>query len=517
MGLATSLRARLVVGAVALAAPAGCVLWTDFAPLASGLAADAGDAAAIPQADAADAEGGPPAAVGDLEYVKTWDGVAVGSLATFGEDTVVAASAAEPVVIDGRKVPITRDDVVVMRLDPRGNVGWITTFGGDVPSAADRPSRVSVGPDAAYVAGFFDEPTLQIGTDVLSRRGGYRAGFVAKIDAATGTQSWGRAIAHENPAFDLWCPGVAATPQGAAVACTFSGALVHVGPSDFATGANGGGREIAIAFFGVAGLLKWVNILKGAGDDVASSLAVDPATGDLLFAANVGSKSLKDTLTPLDLAQTGATTGSVPFVARYDEATGKAIWSKVLPEGSLVNVVRGAPDGATVLVAGQISKPVDFGLGTVTPRGAGDAFVLALDAATRAPRWQKLIGGTNTVGAEIANDLAVDRWGEVVVVGFNRSLDTAVDGKPVPSPPQHVTDGWGSFMVKLSPSGQVLWTRGYSTQALGDAVGMASVDATPSGKLRVSGGLQGTAPLDGTNNVTAKFTVYQQVLWGFGP
>lgn len=519
MGLATSLRARIALAVAAFAAPGGCILWGDFAPLASSANAADGavEGATTPEADASDGYAGPPPSIGNLELVKTWDGLATGPMATVGEDSIIAASATESLTIDGRAVAITKDDTVIMRLDSRGEVGWITTFGADLSNPADRPLRVSMGPDAAYVSGFFDESTLVIGTDTLSRRGGYRAGFLAKIDAATGTQAWGRAVAQEHPTYDLFCPGAAATAQGAGVACTYAGSLVHVGPLDFATGPNSGGREIVIAFFGVAGLLKWVNLLKGTGDDVVSSLSPDPATGDLLLSANVASKSLKDTLTPLDLAQTGVTTGTVPFIARYDEATGKAIWSKVLPEGSHVNVIQGTPDGATVLVAGHVTKAVDFGLGAVTPRGAGDAFVLALDATTRAPRWQRLIGGSNAAGGEVANDLAVDRWGQIVVVGLNRSLDAAVDGKPVPSPPQHVTDGWGSFAVKLSPAGEVLWTRGYSTQALSDAVGMSFAAATPSGKVRVSGALQGTAPLDGTNNVTARFAVYQEVLWAFGP
>ena len=97
-----------------------------------------------------------------------------------------------------------------------------------------------------------------------------------------------------------------------------------------------------------------------------------------------------------------------------------------------------------------------------------------------------------------------------------RSTDTKVDAIAVPSPPQPVDTGWGSFAVKLGASGNVLWTKGFSSQNLSDAIGMESVGFTKSGELRAGGGLQGTAVLDGTNNVTAAVP-YQIVLWGWQP
>lgn len=63
----------------------------------------------------------------------------------------------------------------------------------------------------------------------------------------------------------------------------------------------------------------------------------------------------------------------------------------------------------------------------------------------------------------------------------------------------------------------MLWTKGISTQNVDDAIGMQDVAFTSSGAVRVVGGLQGTAPLDGITNVTAVYSVYQQILWGWSP
>jgi hypothetical protein len=70
--------------------------------------------------------------------------------------------------------------------------------------------------------------------------------------------------------------------------------------------------------------------------------------------------------------------------------------------------------------------------------------------------------------------------------------------------------------VKLGPNGNILWTKGFSSQNVNDAIGSDSVAFTAKGELRAGGGLQGTAPLDGVTN-TAATVPYQMVLWGWQP
>jgi len=473
----------------------------------------------------AGADAAPPASTGAHTFAKSYAGLyETGSIAVSDEAIFAAGQGVTALDLDG--IPLAAGTAaVVTKLDAAGKAAWAKSFVGAGGSPSVRPAGVAANATAAYVTGIFDTSTLVFGADTLNRPTTYRAGFVASLQANSGTPSWARAIQTTSTNYNLTCTGVAATAAGVAVGCTIDQTTVSIGTmaasTSYSAVAAGGSNDFVVVMFDTAGAVKWANFFTGAGNDVLGALAADPS-GDVVLLASVGSSTLADKLTGASLAKPAAAGAQgVPFVARLGAADGKITWSKFLGIGGATGrALAVSGDGKKVAVAGTITTPVDFGVGVLAPVGAtnaGDAFVLVLDGtANHTPLWQKQIGGSGDKGSEDARGVAFDAYGQVAVVGLNRSTDTTIDATPVPSPPQPVDTGWASFAVKLGPNGNILWTKGFSSQNQNDAIGMESVGFTAKGELRAGGGLQGTAPLDGVTNATATVP-YQMVLWGWQP
>jgi hypothetical protein len=455
--------------------------------------------------------------------VKTYAGLyETGTIAVYGEATYAAGLGVGALTVDSVSLPAA-NAAIVLKLDAAGNASWAKSFAGTGGNPGVRPGAVAASGTNVYVSGVFDTDALVFGTDTLQRVGTNRAGFVASMKDADGAPSWARTIKTSVADYNTTCAGIAATTAGVAVGCTVDGATISVGTmaasTSYMSGVAGGTNDIAVIMFDNLGAVKWANFFTGAGADSLSALAADPS-GDVLVLGQITSTTLADKLTGASLSKPGAAGAAVPFVAKLAAADGKIVWSKFLGTGgATARALAVSEDGKKVAIAGAISSSVDFGIGSLAPVGAsnsGDAFVVVLDATNRTALWQKQIGGSGDKGAEDARGVAFDAYGQVAVVGLNRSIDTKVDGIAVPSPPQPVDTGWGGFALKLGAGGSVLWTKGFASQNVNDAIGIDSVGFTASGELRAGGGLQGTAPLDGTTNATA-MVPYQMVVWGWQP
>lgn len=465
----------------------------------------------------------PPASVGTHKFVKSYSGLyETGTIAVHGESAYAAGLSVSALTVDDVSLPAA-NAAIVLKLDATGKAAWAKSFAGAGGNPSVRPGAVAANGTSAYVSGVFDTDTLVFGTDTLQRAGTNRAGFVASVKDADGAPNWARTIKTSVADYNTTCAGIAATAAGVAVGCTVDGATISVGTmaasTNYMSGVAGGTNDLVILAFDNLGAVKWANFFTGAGADSLAALAADPS-GDIVVLGQITSATLADKLTGASLAKPGAAGAAVPFIAKLGAADGKIVWSKFLGTGNAnARALAVSGDGKKVAVTGTITGAVDFGIGSLAPVGAtnaGDAFVVVLDATNRTPLWQKQIGGSGDKGAEDARGVAFDSYGQVAVVGLNRSTDTKVDGVAVPSPPQPVDTGWGSFAVKLGAGGSVLWTKGFSSQNVNDAIGIESVGFTAKGELRAGGGLQGTAPLDGATNATATVP-YQIVLWGWQP
>ncbi|MBX3190815.1 MAG: hypothetical protein KF819_27705 [Labilithrix sp.] len=472
------------------------------APATDGPADDAGDA-------------GPPPAVGTHKFFKSWPGLVNASpIGVLDESVIIAGQGIAAFNVDDKPVttPVGSTDAVVVRIDASGKPLWASTFGG---SGQEIPQGSSASAAGIFTAGLSMSATMSVGPDTLTP-GVNRWGYVAKLDPTTGAPIWARAVASDvtNNLFSC-AKGVAATTGGVAVACAFVGTTITVGGQPALVGVEGGGMDTVVALFDAAGAVKWSNVFKGTLDDKSAAVAADPS-GDVLVALNVTSPILRDIRTPVEITKPGAATASVPYVARLSAVDGKVVWSKFLGGGGArATSLAASKDGKTVAVGGSLDAQVDFGIGPLAPKGMGDGFVVLVEQATRAVKTQKQIGGTG--GGELVQDVAFDDFGQIAVVGYNGSTDTSIDGKPIPSPPQDVTSGYASFALKLSATGELLWAKGFATQALADAVGIESVAFTSKHEVRAGGGMQGTAPLDGTNPFSAEPGTYQGIVWGWAP
>lgn len=136
-----------------------------------------------------------------------------------------------------------------------------------------------------------------------------------------------------------------------------------------------------------------------------------------------------------------------------------------------------------IAIAGSFLGAIDFGDFFLTDSG-NDAFVAKLDIDGH-PLWAQQIGGE---GSQTILAIAVDGTGSVIVTGsFSGTLTVA--GQPF------VADQVDSFVVKLSPQGDLVWVRtvaGTKTQT----VRSVAVDAA--GNIVVAGFFDGTADFDGS-------------------
>jgi hypothetical protein len=145
------------------------------------------------------------------------------------------------------------------------------------------------------------------------------------------------------------------------------------------------------------------------------------------------------------------------FVAKLD-ADAVHLWSRAF--GGSSNAFGGmATDAAgNVVMAGSFQGDADFGDGTGRSTGGGrDIYVVKLDR-NGGHLWSRRYG---TTSADEARGLAVDESGNVYVCGnLGGSLSF---GGPTLS-------GASMFILKLSPDGEHLWSRGFKGSGDADAI-----------------------------------------------
>lgn len=101
------------------------------------------------------------------------------------------------------------------------------------------------------------------------------------------------------------------------------------------------------------------------------------------------------------------------------------------------------------IVAGTFTKPCTIRATTLTTAGLEDGLVARLDA-TGKPTWAKRFGST---ARDRALRVRFDRDGNAIVAGH---VDTAPDASSLP-----VADGNADFVAKLSPTGDVIWSKAF--------------------------------------------------------
>jgi hypothetical protein len=225
------------------------------------------------------------------------------------------------------------------------------------------------------------------------------------------------------------------------------------------------------------GAVTWAQAFGGTGTNLASAVAVDPGTGNVLVAGQyTGPASFGGTVT------VGASGAAGAFVAEYT-ASGSPVYATGMSGGTTSQVTGVAVDPNTheaVLVGQFAGTGLTFGTSTLSTTGIWGAFAARL-STTGAVEWVDTFGNT---GVNQAKAVAVDRLSNIYVVGeFTGPATFGVTSLPG-------FGGTDGFVAQLSPSGTVNWA---------DDLGGPGNDAATSvavgsgGVVTVGGAFSGTA------------------------
>ena len=236
-----------------------------------------------------------------------------------------------------------------------------------------------------------------------------------------------------------------------------------------------GGYDIYVARYSGDGVLRWMRDLGGDGEDVARSVAVDPAgnayvTGWFSSTVDFGGGPL---------TALGATD---VFVASFDP-DGQDRWAVRLgdsaPEGTIGSdegfAIAANDDG--VYVGGEFLGTVDFGGGPVTGVADGANGFLASFTAAGTPRWSRAIGVTafnKTTG------LALDPDGNVYITGYYTGAADLGGGALPTFADQDI------FLASYTGAGVHRWSVGYG----GTAIDWGRALAFGGGRLFMTGSYQ---------------------------
>jgi hypothetical protein len=206
---------------------------------------------------------------------------------------------------------------------------------------------------------------------------------------------------------------------------------------------SAGGGDVYLAKYSAVGGYLWSKRFGGTSNEVPKGIAVDSAgniviTGFFAGSVNFGGATL-----------TG--TSASGFLAKYSSA-GTHLWSRrltttsSLDEGMAVGV-----DGAgNVIVAGGFYSTVNFGGGSLTSAGAEDIALLKYSSAGGF-LWSKRVGGA---GDDLAMSLAVDKTtGEFVVSGHFTGSANFGGGNLASA------GGNDAFVARFNSSGTHTWSR----------------------------------------------------------
>ncbi len=156
-------------------------------------------------------------------------------------------------------------------------------------------------------------------------------------------------------------------------------------------------------------------------DNELDGIAVD-ASGNVYV-----SGSFIDTLQiagePIGLTSAG---GRDMFVAKFD-ARGARQWVKRYGStgDDLIFDMAVTSDGANVVVSGQFSGTVEFGMNALTSKGHSDAVLIRIATGTGTTGTVKQFGGAGDDGA---NEIEIDGNGDILMTMMSNSHDLAVGG-----------------------------------------------------------------------------------------
>ena len=352
-------------------------------------------------------------------------------------------------------------DVYLRKYDAAGQLVWSRLLG-----SSKRASGFAVATDASGNVAIAGKVTDRLTTTAV---GGGDDTFVTKYDSE-GREVFTRQIA---PVLD---------DQANALTFGADGSLYVAGQTKAAVSSgitHGGGNDAYLMKLTATGTLDYARQFGGAGDDRATSLALDGNGDVILGTVEAGEAKVRKLL---------AADGTSPAVWEIGLGNlGQGNLSSIAIDGGSIYVA-GSTDNAALTAGGQAS--------IVTAHGGGaDGFVMKIaDAGTTAAA--SFVTYLGTTGSDSATGVAV-AGGAVYVSG---STNGALNGGAT-------TGRVNGYVAKLDGTGARVWLHQYEgTQGTAAAHGV-TVDAQGASVLDKLGLPRGTIRFDEQRLITATSSV----------
>ena len=297
--------------------------------------------------------------------------------------------------------------------------------------------------------------------------------------------------------------GIAIDDQGHVVAAGYFRSTVNFGSGDVT---SAGLYDAFVVKYDAQGRLVWSKQFGSADGDHALAVAIDAGRNVWVVGYFNGTVSFGGA--PL----TSAGNADI-YIAKYT-ADGTHLWSKRL--GGTDNdqpLALALDSNGNAFLTGYFYLSVDFGGGTLASAGDADVWLMKLGSDGR-HLWSMRFGGP---GNDVARGLAVNRSGDVVIVGhFSGSVDFG-------SGPLTSAGDTDIFVAKYSSVGSILWARRGGGSGTDSAYSVAMDDAgsvVTAGSFTTLANFGGSplSPAGGIDIFVAKYDAAGSHLWskGFG-
>lgn len=340
----------------------------------------------------------------------------------------------------------------LVKLDPSGQHIWSQSF--SLPQkVGDTPGLIAADASGGLFLGTYTTGDLTVGGVTIPAVGSHQEAILVRLDAS-GEHLWSKRFATPGLGGAAVFGNVIVCPnQDVYFTSQFSGIL------DFGTGPlDGTAGATALMKLDVAGNIQRLDFFGQSGHVDARAVGCD--AGGNVFLVGAG----------IDLVG-----GAPPGVSVVKlDPSGTRLWSYLLP--TMNNPLIEVGVNGDVLLSSFFSNPVNFGDGPLANAGGDDVFVAKIDTNGNYA-WSRPFGGTSSEGPL---GLTVDAAGNVILGGFTTG-DIDFGGGLLSAPPR------SAFLVKLSPSGDHIWSKVFGTDphAMTWAVG-----SSPSGNVFATGNLE---------------------------
>jgi len=329
-----------------------------------------------------------------------------------------------------------------------GSVAWSVALGG---TSTDSAQAIAVAPDgSSIVVGSFSGD-LAVGNGTLNSAGADDA-FIAKI-AADGHRMWAKRIGSTD--IDA-ADSVAIDKEGNAYVTGVFRSKVMFGELELE---SKGDSDIFLTKLSPTGDYLWTKQFGSMGQEFGRDLAID-SDGNIVL---LGEISLMVSFGGEELT----TNGNRDLALVKLDSNGNHIWSKSMGNSfDDMGMSLSVDPANNIVMTGSFEDTANFGGDDLKSNGRFDMFVAKFDT-NGTHLWSKSFGGKDK---DWGNSIATDAFGNSFVTGWFW-FDVDFAGTKL-----HSKGKEDAFLLKLSPTGAVLWAKGFGNTSL-DMGKAVAVDA----------------------------------------